>query len=74
MIGTTGPIKINEFGKRDFYVLQIFQMSPKDKNKLGSWDPIRKIAYTRNNTQLKLDAEEFIANKTFIVSSILVRK
>lgn len=70
----TGLVKINENGERNSYTLQIIQVSPKERNKLGIWDPDTGIAYSRNITQMILDAEEFIANKTFIVSSILVRR
>lgn len=68
----TGLIKLNEFGERDFFILQIIQVSPKEHNLLGTWDPENGIYYTRNNTQILQEAVDFIANKTFIVSSILV--
>ncbi len=70
----TSSCKIDEYGERSLYTLQIMQVSPKDRNKLGTWDPESGINYARNVTQINLDTAEFMANKTFIVSSKLVRK
>nr|XP_018907676.1 PREDICTED: glutamate receptor ionotropic, kainate 2-like isoform X1 [Bemisia tabaci] len=69
--GMTGPMRFNSTtGSRTYFELEISEILPHLK-KIGSWDPLNKIKYTRTRSEMYEDIVQAISNKTFIVTSRL---
>lgn len=81
MLGISGPLTIDAQGHRRDFLLEIIELYQKKSNpldsvengfkKIGTWDTLNKISYTRSETEMKEQITESFTNKTFIVVSRL---
>lgn len=67
--GITGKIGFNEHGERTLFSLEIIELSKDGFKKIGSWDPLNKVEYTRTEGDVTQQIVESLQNKTVIVSS-----
>ncbi|KAL1131739.1 hypothetical protein AAG570_011352, partial [Ranatra chinensis] len=69
--GMTGKIKLDGAGRRTFFTVEITELSQNGFRKIGSWDPVNGINYTRTKSEMDSEIFQSISNKTFIVVSRL---
>ncbi|KAL1131963.1 hypothetical protein AAG570_011574 [Ranatra chinensis] len=69
--GMTGKVELDEKGRRSFFTIVITELSENGQRKIGSWDPLSGITYTRTKSQMDREIYQSISNKTFIVTSRL---
>lgn len=79
--GITGPLVFNSEGKRVDFRLEIIEFYQKKGHpldhhengfkKIGTWDAMQKISYTRTEGELEEQLFVNLQNKTFIVASRL---
>uniref|UniRef100_A0A3B3ZHH3 Glutamate receptor n=1 Tax=Periophthalmus magnuspinnatus TaxID=409849 RepID=A0A3B3ZHH3_9GOBI len=69
--GLTGHIEFNSKGQRTNYTLKILEKHRGGHREIGIWFSNNTLAM--NSTSLELNASETLANKTLIVTTILVR-
>lgn len=69
----TGKIKFGrETGKREFFTLEITELTKNGFRKIGSWDPENGITYTRTKSEMESEIYQSISNKSFVVVSRIV--
>ncbi|KAK6631711.1 hypothetical protein RUM43_013775 [Polyplax serrata] len=70
--GVTGPISFDKNdGRRTFFRLEIAELTKGGFKKIGTWDPVNKVNYTRTVGEFYSQIVEKLENKTFIVVSRL---
>jgi ionotropic glutamate receptor len=75
MTGLTGIIKFDNQGFRSDFILDIIELNTKDGlKKIGSWNSTKGINFTRSYGEIYTQIVDSLHNKTFIVTTILVRK
>lgn len=67
--GITGPITFDAEGHRTHFNLEIIELSKEGFKRIGTWDPIHDINYTRSQSEVESQIVESLQNKTFIVAS-----
>ncbi|XP_063703290.1 glutamate receptor ionotropic, kainate 2-like isoform X2 [Culicoides brevitarsis] len=77
--GISGPLTIDENGHRRDFLLEVIEFFQKKNaplsysengfKKIGTWDALNKITYTRTEGEIKEQLTESFQNKTFIVAS-----
>ncbi|CRL04875.1 CLUMA_CG017927, isoform A [Clunio marinus] len=67
--GISGEILFNEQGKRSHFHLEITELSKEGFKKIGTWDPVHGVNYTRTLGEAYDQIVESLQNKTFIVAS-----
>lgn len=73
MRGLTGVIKFDHQGFRSDFVLDIIELSKEGLKKIGTWNSTEGVNFTRTYGEIYTQIVEIIQNKTFVVSTILVR-
>lgn len=74
MTGLTGIIKFDHQGFRSDFILDIIELNNKDGlKKIGTWNSTKGINFTRSYGDVYTQIVENLQNKTFIVTTILVR-
>lgn len=69
----SGPIAFDKNdGRRIMFKLDIVELTKTGFKKIGSWDPVNKINYTRTLGDIYSQIVERLENKTFMVVSRLV--
>lgn len=71
--GMTGLTAFDQNGFRTYFSLEILQLVKDGFKKLGSWDPIHGINYTRTISEMEGETLQNIRDKHFIVTSRIVR-
>lgn len=72
--GLTGKTRFDQkSGYRNFFTLEIVELTNSGFKKIGVWDPENKMAYTRTTNQMLDDLVNANMNKTFIVATKIVR-
>lgn len=74
MRGLTGVIKFDHQGFRSDFVLDIIDLGREGLKKIGTWNSTAGVNFTRTFHEASAEVGEIIHNKTFIVSTILVRR
>lgn len=59
-------------GFRNYFTLEIVELTNTGFKKIGVWDPINEMSYTRTRNQMLSDLVNAKMNKTFIVASKIV--
>ena len=72
MEGLTGFIVFDK-GLRSFFHLSITELSPEGLLPVGTWNKENKANFTRKVVESTIIQDSTLANKTFIVTSILVK-
>lgn len=67
--GISGEILFSEEGKRTHFHLEITELSKEGFKKIGTWDPVHGVNYTRSLGEAYDQIVESLQNKTFIVAS-----
>ncbi len=65
-------MEFEQNGRRKYFMLEIIEATREGFRILGTWDPDRGVAHTRNVSQLKEESGRTIANKTLRVVSKIV--
>lgn len=74
MVGLSGVIKFDNQGFRSDFVLDIIELNSKDGlQNIGSWNSTEGINFTRSYRDVYNQIVDNLHNKTFIVTTILVR-
>lgn len=68
----SGGIKFDQYGRRNFFRLEIIELSKDGFKKIGTWDSIHGVNYTRTQREMTDAISESITTKKFIVTSRLV--
>lgn len=72
--GLTGVIKFDNEGFRTDLVLNIIELNTRDGlTKIGTWNSTMGINFTRSYQDLYHQIFDNLQNKTFVVTTILVR-
>lgn len=74
MKGLTGVIKFDHEGFRSDFALDIIDLTRDGLRKIGTWNSSEGVNFTRTYGEQYTQIVELIQNKTFIVTTILVRK
>lgn len=70
--GITGRVSFNENFERNYFVLDIVELSfVEGLKKIATWDPIHGINMTRTLTEVYSQISQSLHNKTLIVASRL---
>lgn len=67
--GIAGDILFNDEGKRIEFQLEILELSKIGFKKIGSWDGVQGVTYTRTLGEAYDQIVESLQNKTFTVAS-----
>lgn len=67
--GISGEILLNEEGKRPHFHLEITELSKEGFKKIGTWDQVHGVNYTRSLGEAYDQIVESLQNKMFIVAS-----
>lgn len=67
--GISGEILFNDEGKRSHFHLEITELSKEGFKKIGTWDPVHGVNYTRSLGEAYDQIVGQIHDKTFIVAS-----
>lgn len=67
--GISGEILFSEDGRRTHFHLEITELSKEGFKKIGTWDPVHGVNYTRSLGEAYDQIVESLQNKTFIVAS-----
>lgn len=71
--GLTGKLRFDQkSGYRNYFTLEMVELTNTGFKKIGVWDPQNKMSYTRTTHQMKNDLVNANLNKTFIVASKIV--
>lgn len=70
----TGQISFNATDGRTFFKLEIVELTKEGFRKIGTWDPLSKVNYSRTMKEIYSQMVEKLENKTFIVVSRLVSR
>lgn len=71
--GLSGPIRFDHItGRRNFLQLEIVELSRTGFKKIGAWDPVDKISYSRSAGDIYNQMVEKLENKTFRVTARVV--
>lgn len=73
MKGLTGVIKFDHQGFRSDFVLDVIELSREGLKKIGTWNSSEGVNFTRTYGEAYTQIVEIIQNKTFIVTTILVK-
>jgi len=71
--GLSGPIKFDQHGLRTGFELEIVELKRDGLLKVGTWNEAAGVNFTRNFTESYNEIVESLANKTLVVTTILVR-
>lgn len=74
MRGLTGVIKFDHQGFRSDFVLDVIELSREGLKKIGVWNSTEGVNFTRTYGEAYTQIVEIIQNKTFVVTTILVRQ
>lgn len=58
----------NKQGRRDHFILEIIELSKNGFIKIGTWDNINSVKYTRTFAEAYEQTVQSLQNKTFIVA------
>lgn len=67
--GVSGEIVFSEDGKRTHFSLEITELSKEGFKKIGTWDPVHGVNYTRSLGEAYDQIVESLQNKEFVVAS-----
>lgn len=67
--GVSGEIVFSEDGKRTHFSLEITELSKDGFKKIGTWDPVHGVNYTRSLGEAYDQIVESLQNKEFVVAS-----
>ncbi|XP_050526853.1 glutamate receptor ionotropic, kainate 2-like isoform X2 [Daktulosphaira vitifoliae] len=68
--GLSGSLRFNiTTGHRSYFTLEIVELSDNGFKKIGLWDPMHGITYTRTSSEMLDDLVAANKNKTFIVAT-----
>lgn len=73
MKGLTGVIKFDHQGFRSDFVLDIIELSKDGLKRIGTWNSTEGVNFTRSYGEVYTQIVEILQNKTFVVTTILVR-
>lgn len=74
MTGLSGIIKFDNQGFRSDFALDVIELNSKDGlKKIGLWNITKGINFTRSYGEIYNQIVDSLHNKTFIVTTILVR-
>jgi len=73
MRGLTGVIKFDHQGFRSDFMLDIVELTRDGLKKIGTWNASEGVNFTRTYGEEYTQIVEIIQNKTFVVTTILVR-
>lgn len=65
----TGPMIFDENGRRNHFVLEIIELSHFGFKKIGTWDNIHSVTYTRTFNETMEQTVQSLQNKIFKVAS-----
>lgn len=69
--GITGQIVFNDEGQRTHFYLEVTELSKDGFKRIGIWDPVTGVNYTRSSGEAYTQVIESLQNKTFLVASRL---
>ena len=73
-VGLTGPVTFDTLGKRTQFSVDVMEQRPEGQVKVGSWNSVDRLLLNREEKHETSDtALDPMANKSFIITSILVR-
>lgn len=73
MQGLTGVIKFDNQGFRSSFSLDIIELGRDGLRKIGTWNASAGVNLTRTYGEVYTQIVESLHNKTFVVTTILVR-
>lgn len=73
MQGLTGVIKFDNQGFRSSFSLDIIELGREGLRKIGTWNSTEGVNLTRTYGEVYTQIVESLHNKTFLVTTILVR-
>ena len=72
-VGLTGPVSFDSMGKRSKFSLDVLEQQPRGKVKAATWNSVDRLDLIRAEQQeASARAVDPMANKTFVITSILV--
>lgn len=69
--GITGQIVFNDEGQRTHFYLEITELSKDGFKRIGIWDPVTGVNYTRSSGEAYTQIIESLQEKNFLVASRL---
>ena len=73
-IGLTGPIKFDTSGLRTQFELDLMELQVSGLERVGSWNSLDHLEAARKQEDISGEGNtDPMANKTFVITTILVR-